>query len=296
MKHYIFTFLFTMLFSILFLFGCDADKKLTSWNVADYIALEDIVRITEIEQDDAEHTLSYKIRYKSDDCEVNSFLSIPEDCLDEKVPQPCIIFNRGGNRSYGAMNPQQVARMSQNFNRIVFASNYRGVNGGTGRDEFGGADVNDVIKLIDLCEEFAFIDSEQIYMIGSSRGGMMTYRAIRQDNRIRKAVVISGLADAFMSYEEREDMRAIYKALVGDTPDNIPKEYEKRSATYWADELKCPVLIFHSKLDPKVSYAQAEKMAACLEEAGMEYQFVSYEDDVHGSHPEDFETILEWLQ
>ena len=33
-----------------------------------------------------------------------------------------------------------------------------------------------------------------------------------------------------------------------------------------------------------------------LEEAGKEYKFISYEDDVHGLHPEDFSIIMEWCQ
>ena len=45
-----------------------------------------------------------------------------------------------------------------------------------------------------------------------------------------------------------------------------------------------------------MSYAQAEKMAQCLEEAGKEYKFISYEDDVHGLHPEDFDIIMDWCQ
>ena len=133
-------------------------------------------------------------------------------------------------------------------------------------------------------------------MVGESRGGMMTYLAIRQDDRIKKAVVVSGIADTFMHYEERPDMKRIYVPLVGGTPDEMPEEYEKRSATYWADEIKCPVLIIHSKLDPRVSYAQAEKMVQCLEKAGKEYKFVSYEDDTHGFHREAVELIREWLK
>ena len=180
---------------------------------------------------------------------------------------------------------------------ITFASQYRGVDGGTGMDEYGGADVNDVIKLIDFCEEFAFVDMDRLYMMGVSRGGMMTYQAIRQDERIKKAIVVSGLADAFMGFQDRPDLQIVFYKLVGGGPDKLPEEYEKRSATYWADEFKCPVLIIHSKLDKKVSYAQAEKLVQCLEEAEKEYKFVSYDDNVHGPRgEEDAKIINEWLQ
>ena len=271
-------------------------QRKESWNPEDYTQLDDIISIEEIEQDDSTAVDTYNIRYKSDDCEVVSYLSVPKSCLEEKKSYPCIIYNRGGNREYGANAPEDIAYMAESSQKVVFASQYRGVSGGTGQDEFGGNDLHDVLKLVDLCESFSFVDMEQLYMMGTSRGGMMTYMAVREDERIKKAVVVAGEADNFMGWEEREDMHQVYMDLIGATPEEKPEEYKKRSATYWADEIKCPVLIIHSKGDKKVSYAQAEKMAQCLKEAGKEYKLVTYEDDEHALHPEDFDIIMEWCQ
>ncbi len=278
--------------------ACDKKQEVREdcWNIEDYVKLEDIVSISEIVEDNSIEVVTYNVRYKSDECEVVSYLAIPQKCLEEEMSYPCIIYNRGGNREYGANMPENIAYMAETSQKIIFASQYRGVNGGTGEDEFGGDDLHDVLKLIDLCEKFSFVNMEQLYMMGISRGGMMTYMAVREDSRIKKAVVVSGTADNFMGWEEREDMQKVYMELIGKTPEEAPEEYEKRSATYWADEIKCPILIIHSKLDEKVSYAQAEKMAQSLQAAGKEYQLVSYEDDVHGLHPEDLKTIMEWLQ
>lgn len=272
------------------------DAAQEGFRVEAYEQLEDIISIKEINVNEAVKTVTYSVRYKSDDCEVVSYLSIPNECLEQQKAYPCIIYNRGGNREYGANQASDIAYLAETSEKIVFASQYRGVGGGTGKDEFGGTDLEDVLQLIDLCEAFSFVDMEQLYMMGISRGGMMTYMAVREDDRIKKAVVVSGLADAFMSYEDREDMEEVFHELVGGTPEELPEEYEKRSATYWADEINCPVLIIHSKLDERVSYAEAEKMAQCLCNAGKEYQFVTYEDDVHGLHSEDFEIIMEWCK
>lgn len=156
-KHLLLVMLVAMVMCIT---SCGTDK-IESWNVEDYEQLEDIIRIDEAENDESTEVFTYKIRYKSDECEVIAYLSIPEKCLENE---------------------------------------------------------------------------------------------------------------------------------------EAPEEYEKRSATYWADKIKCPVLIIHSELDERVSYAQAEKMDQCLEEAGKEYKFISYEDDVHGFHPEDLDIILDWCQ
>lgn len=289
---------FTMFIITTCLAGCDGESA--GWNVENYEQLEDIVSIELLDIDigysDGTSVVTYNVRYKSDDCEVISYLSIPEECLECKEAYPCIIFNRGGNRDFSANEPESIAYLAESSGKIVFASQYRGVSGGTGEDEFGGADLQDVLELIDLCEKFSFVDMDQLYMMGVSRGGMMTYMAAREDERITKAVVISGLADSFMMYEERTDMQQVYQELVGGTPEEIPMEYEKRSATYWADEINCPILIIHSRQDERVPYEQAEKMVNCLEEAGKEYKLVTYDDNVHGMHPEDFEIIMEWFQ
>ena len=96
--------------------------------------------------------------------------------------------------------------------------------------------------------------------------------------------------------QKKFDMQIVFDELVKATSKNDPIAYEKRSATYWADEIKCPLLIIHSKQDEKVAFGQAEKMIQALEDAGKEYKFVSYEDDVHGLHPEDQQIIMEWCQ
>lgn len=274
----------------------ESPTKEASFRVEDYQQLEDIISIEEIKEDGSTAVSTYSIRYQSDDCEVVAYLSVPQSCLDEKMPYPCIIYNRGGNREYGANEKEAIVAMSESSNKIIFASQYRGVGGGTGKDEFGGSDLQDVLKLVDFCEEFSFVDMRHLYMMGVSRGGMMTYMAVREDSRIKKAVVVSGVADSFMLYEERDDMKQVYKELVGATPEEKPEEYKKRSATYWAGEINCPVLIIHSKKDEKVSFAQAEKMVQCLKKAGKDYEFVTYEDNIHGLHPEDFEIIMKWCQ
>lgn len=267
-------------------------------NISDYEVPDDIISIRSLDLEEeglAGTSDTYKVTYQSGDCQVIAYLSVPKKCIEEQKPYPCVIFNRGGNRDYGANKAADIAAMSEGLDMIVFASQYRGVLGGTGTDEYGGEDINDVTKLIDFCEEFSFVDKERIYMMGVSRGGMMTYMACRNETRIKKAVVISGIADAVNSYNSRADMQEVFQELVGGSPKELPLEYEKRSAVCWADEIGCPVLIIHSKMDEKVDFSEAQAMAEALETAGKEYKFITYEDNVHGMHREDAAIIAEWF-
>ena len=235
------------------------------------------------------------INFENDGHTLTGYVCIPETCLESRIPYSCIAYARGGTMYYGKQDPIEPASFAVGLDTVVITVEYRGKPGVTdGTDECGGAELYDFLKLIDFCEEFAFVDMDRLYMMGPSRGGMTTYQAIRVDERIKKAIVHSGVADMFLNMENRPDLRENYYKMIGGSPEEVPEEYEKRSAVYWADEFKCPVLFFHSKGDPRVSYAEAEKLVAALEAAGKEYKFVSYDDDVHGSHPEDWAIVREW--
>ena len=54
---------------------------------------------------------------------------------------------------------------------MVLASQYRGNDGGQGKEEFGGSDINDVLNLIPLAESISFMNADRIVMLGFSRGG-----------------------------------------------------------------------------------------------------------------------------
>ena len=84
---------------IIFFFTRKTSEKnfLKSWNVEDYEQLEDIINIEDAGLDNGSSVETYSIRYKSDDCEVISYLSVPKKCLEDKEAFPCIIFNHGGN-------------------------------------------------------------------------------------------------------------------------------------------------------------------------------------------------------
>ena len=265
------------------------------WDVLSYQSIDCINKIKEI-NDGVKDVRTFTIQYNSDDCVLTAFLGIPEACLEDRIPYSCILYARGGTMYKGTLTLGEISQTALSMNTIVISTEYRGANSlATGKDEFGGAELNDFLKLIDFCDEFAFVDMERLYMYGVSRGGMTTYQTIRADDRIKKACVAAGVADLFLNYEFRPDMRPLLEEFIGGKPEKLPEEYKKRSAVYWADEINCPVLIIHSKLDPRVSYAEAENMVKALEAAGKEYKFVSHDDDLHGLRSEDGPIFFDWF-
>lgn len=239
----------------------------------------------------------YSLRYQSDDCEVEGYTAFPPE---GEGPWPGLIYNRGGNREFGALRPASVCRFAAR-GYAVFGSQYRGNCGGTGKEEFGGSDVGDVIRLIDMALELPCVRHEGIYMFGRSRGGMMTYLACARDSRIRAAAIGAGLADAFIMHDRFHDgefdMREDCRELIGGTPYEMPEAYVARSAVCWPEKILPPVLILQGTDDWRVIPGQAYEMDRALTAAGKEHKLIIYPGADHSLEGTSFmEDTLAWFQ
>ena len=121
-------------------------------------------------------------------------------------------------------------------------------------------------------------------MIGSSRGGMMTYIALTRTDRIDAAVVMAGLADSFDAVSRRPEMEDVYSALVPNWEEERDAALEARSAVYWPERLhkETPILLLHGSADWRVHPTQALQMASALFEASHPFRFVFFEGGDHG--------------
>lgn len=156
-----------------------------------------------------------RLVYSSDGHRVVAFLLRPRSTPGRR--HPAIIYNRGGNRDFGALDLPSLLDLSGlvEHGYVVVASQYRGVDGGDGQEEFGGADVDDVLNLLPLLGRQRDVDTTRIGMMGWSRGGMMTYLALARTDRIVAAAVGAGLADLVESAKARPDLaQEVYAELM----------------------------------------------------------------------------------
>ena len=217
------------------------------------------------------------ISYRSDGLRIAGYILSPAR-VDRKLP--AMIYNRGGNRHFGAVGERTLSFLEA-FARsgyVVLASQYRGGPGSEGRDERGGADVDDVLNLVGLASSLERVDGGRIFMYGQSRGGMMTYIALRGRRDIRAAVVAAGVSDVRMSLRARPDLRPLVRRLSG----LDERSLSARSAVDWADEIDVPLLLMHGDLDRKVDIAQSRIMAARLRAAGKRVELEVFPGENHG--------------
>ena len=83
------------------------------------------------------------------------------------------------------------------------ASNYRYVHTLGNLDQRGGDDVDDVMNLIPLIRRLPYADAENLFMLGVSRGALMTNIALRRQIPVRAAATVAGVTDPRRSFDRR---------------------------------------------------------------------------------------------
>jgi dipeptidyl aminopeptidase/acylaminoacyl peptidase len=224
----------------------------------------------------------FKIVYLSDGLKITGYMSVPK----KAGKYPCVIFNRGGNRDHSSIGDNGLIRffgLVSNWGYVVVGSQYRGNAGGEGKEEFGGSDVNDIINLIPLLSNVEKADTSRIGMFGWSRGGMMTYLALTKTNKMKAAVVGSGMADAIMITSKRPEMDSVFMELAPGYFLNRDSVLKARSAVYWADKIckTTPLLLLTGSADWRVSPEEQLEMVSKLYEVKHPLRYKFFEGGQH---------------
>jgi len=249
------------------------------------------------------------IKYPVDDLTVDGFIVKPTG-IPPDGGWPVIIYNHGGNADIGEVRFQYIAMrlfplVDEGF--IVMGSQYRGTQiGGEAnpdrlRDEYGGADVHDVLSLIDIAERLPEANAQLVGMWGTSRGGIMAFLSARGSDRIGAMVVESAPTDLLLGLENRPDMAKVFGTWIPGFHERPDEVLEDRSVLYWFNELDpaMPILIIHGAEDGRVSPVHATKLAEALAASGRPHKLVIYEGDAHGirvHHRELIQEIREWFR
>ena len=210
-----------------------------------------------------------KIAYQSDGLRVYTYLYSP---VKPGSAMPAVIFNRGSYvREEFADEVLPTFRRLAAAGFVVIAPMYRQSGGGEGRDEMGGADVNDLMKIRDVLAELKYVDPERLFMYGESRGGMMTFQAIRDGFPIRAAATFGAFTDLAVMVEEN---RKIALQIWPDYDANASAIKQRRSALSWPEKINVPLLNMHGGNDRQVNPAQSLAIATKLQSLGKTYELI----------------------
>jgi len=204
---------------------------------------------------------------------------------------PVIVYNRGGNRSLGALTfahlfTHVLPMAEQGY--VVAASQYRGVvpviDEKVSPDQFGGDDVNDVTNLLAIVAKLPQVDRNNIFMIGQSRGSIMTFRALLDSPvPVRAVAIYSGVYDLYDVERMRPEMAGLFRELMPDYARNRKAELDKRSVNRWPSRLpaRTGVLVIHGEDDERAPLGSARTFAALLQKLGRPHKAIFYPGESH---------------
>lgn len=240
-----------------------------------------------------------RITYMCGGLRITGAMLLPETMHPASCP--ILIYNRGGIGNFGILSSLVLTRLADYARAgfIVFASNYRGNDGSEGKDEWGGADVQDVLELLGIARTHPAWDGKNSFMYGHSRGGMMTFLAIRSGAALTAAVSVAGPADPALLAQERPDMLPLLRRMIPQFDEQREAILTDRSAVAWADKLDVPLLLLQGDNDVRVTAAHTLVLDAELTRLGKPHRTVIYPGGDHSLsrfRKESREEILQWFK
>jgi dipeptidyl aminopeptidase/acylaminoacyl peptidase len=207
-------------------------------------------------------------------------------------PSRAVIFVHGGPtwHSEDRYNAQIQYLVSRGFNLLDV--NYRGSTGyGLGfrevikEDGWGGREQCDIASGARALIATGLARPGQVGVTGTSYGGYSSWCQITQypTEIIAAAAPICGMTDLVVDYETtRPDLRPLSEEMIGGSPQQVPEKYYARSPIHFVEYIRAKLLIVQGAQDPNVTPENVRQVRWRLEQHGIPYELLVFEDEGHG--------------
>jgi dipeptidyl aminopeptidase/acylaminoacyl peptidase len=207
-------------------------------------------------------------------------------------PQGTVVYVHGGPTSHSRdrINSQIQFLVSQGFH--VLDPNYRGSTGFSRAfreaikvDGWGSREQEDIQAGIEALIAAGIAEQGRVGITGTSYGGYSTWWAITHfpPEVVAAAAPICGMTDLVVDYQTtRPDLRPLSEEMMGGSPDQVPERYRERSPVHFVGQIQGRLLIVQGLQDPNVSPENVRVVRAALEQAGVKYELLAFEDEGHG--------------
>jgi dipeptidyl aminopeptidase/acylaminoacyl peptidase len=218
---------------------------------------------------------------------IHAMTFVPKD-LDRAKKQPLIVFaHQGIHSDFGRDYEYGAVRELVQQGYSVIGPDYRGSTGyGTGffnQIDYGGLEVEDVFQAREwMLENYSFLDSKRVGIIGWSHGGFITLMNILQHPGSYAAAYAGvPVTDLVLRLGYHDPAyAAIFSAPqhVGKTVQADIQEYLKRSPITYVDKLDTPLLIHGNTNDEDVNVIEIQRFVAALKAAGKKFDYKIWEN------------------
>lgn len=247
----------------------------------------------------AKETECLRVKYLSDGLKVVGYIFKPTDTAGRKYPVFVFVpgYDPGGQIS--PINVMNFFGRVRSKELVVLFPAYRGDDGGEGRDEFGGADINDVVNLVPLAKSLPYTDADRMVLYGGGRGGMMIYLALAKGMRVKAATVENAPTDMEAWAKQNPAVLETLKKAAPEFEARAQEHYRSRSIIFQAEKINTPLFIRHGGGNKRVPVTHALTFAGRLEASGKYYELSIYpndDPDIRINDPEDDRRVSVWFK
>jgi dipeptidyl aminopeptidase/acylaminoacyl peptidase len=236
---------------------------------------------------------------------VEGVLTLPPEGV-AKPPYKMILYPHGGPHSRSTVGFDFTVQVFAAHGYAVFQPNFRGSAGygqkwiDADRGDFGGGDMRDILSGIDHLAKEKIIDPARQFVYGVSYGGFMTTWLVGHTNQFRAAVAQNAVTDLNAMWG-LSDLQSWTEWEFGGKPWEVPDKMRKHSPLTYADQVKTPTLILHSREDRRCPLPMGKMFHQALLARQVPTQMVIYPNEGHGirqpRHQEDvLRRTLAWFE
>jgi len=178
----------------------------------------------------------------------------------------------------------------QNFAADGYAVLWMNPRGSTGYGQdfvnginylYPGNDFHDLMASVDAAIDRGFIDEDNMFVTGSSGGGVLTAWIVGHTDRFRAAVSQRPVIN-WHSFVGTTDGSGWYRRFRS-FPWEDPMEYAERSPLHYVGNVTTPTMLLSGVEDLRTPMPQAEEFYRALKVLGQETMHVKIPDEYHGS-------------
>lgn len=220
-----------------------------------------------------------------------SYIFIPKD-IDYNKKYPLIVLPHGGVHADFTTYYTHIIKELLYQQYIVVAAEYRGSTG-YGKSHFekidyGGREVEDVDSSRKfMLDNYEFVDPKRVGIVGWSHGGLIALMSIfNYPEKYTVAFAGVPVSDLItrLNYMD-DDYRKLYSAdyHIGQTVEENPEEYKRRSPVHNAYKLQTPLLIHTNTNDEDVRVVEVKILIDTLKSLNKDFQYEVFEE-LPGGH------------
>jgi dipeptidyl aminopeptidase/acylaminoacyl peptidase len=146
--------------------------------------------------------------------------------------------------------------------------------------DWGGKDFDDLMTGVDELISRGVADPARLYVGGYSYGGFMTTWTVGKTDRFQAAAVGAPVTNLTSMYGT-SDIPLFLEHETGGTPLTARNAYNERSPVAHLNNVRTPVMLYHSEGDMRCPIGQSEEIFQTLKLLGREVEFLRYPGGSH---------------